>query len=130
MSLKRTFDFRITSGHGCIHRSNHAVYIAVDGRPLRIAEYNDGDSPAFQVLLVLDIFVRGKQKVEPRFLGWRQQFTVRQGIPASCYGFYNRVTEKPTEILRGVPWSKRMSIGGSRMHRTGYSWVQALGCEL
>jgi len=96
MSLKRNFDFRIASGHGCIHGGNHAVDVAVDGRPLRIAEYHDGDSPAFQVLLVLDIFVRGKQKVEPRFLGCRQQFAVRQGIPASCYGFYNRMTEKPT----------------------------------
>ena len=96
MSLKRNFDFRIATRQGCIHGSNHAVYVAVDCRPLRIAEYYDGDSPAFQVLLVLDIFVRGKQKIEPRFLGYRHQFAVRQSIPASCYGFYNRMTGKPT----------------------------------
>ena len=53
-------------------------------------------SPALQVLLVLDIFVRGKQKVEPRFLRCRQQFAVRQGIPTSCHSFYNRMAGKPT----------------------------------
>jgi hypothetical protein len=82
VSLKRNFDFRIASGHGCIHGGNHAVDVAVDGRPLRIAEYNDGDSPAFQVLLVLDIFVRGKQKVEPRFLGLPSAIRRSPGYPS------------------------------------------------
>jgi len=64
-SLKRNFDLGVTSRCSRIHGGNHAVDVAVDGRPLRIAEYHDGDSPAFQILLVLDIFIRGKQKVEP-----------------------------------------------------------------
>jgi hypothetical protein len=45
-------------------------------RPLRIAEHHEGNSAIAQVLLVLDIFVRGKQEVEPRFFSRIQQRAV------------------------------------------------------
>jgi hypothetical protein len=43
---------------GCIHCRDHSINVAVNGRPLRIAKYHDGYPSAFEVLLVLDVFVR------------------------------------------------------------------------
>ncbi len=45
-------------GSGCVDRCDNSINVPVHGGPLWIAKYHDGNSTAFKVLLVLNIFVR------------------------------------------------------------------------
>ncbi|MGP8247064.1 MAG: hypothetical protein ACLQVN_21415 [Bryobacteraceae bacterium] len=53
------WNFCIAAECGCVHCRDNSIDAAVYGRPLRIARYHDGNSAAFEVLLVLNVFVRG-----------------------------------------------------------------------
>jgi hypothetical protein len=74
--LVRNIHLGETAGCGCVHCRDNSVNVTMHGRPLRIAKYHDGNSPAFEVLLVLDVLVRGQQEVEPGFFSHLQQRAV------------------------------------------------------
>jgi len=92
---ERNFHLGIAAWRGCIHSRNNSINVALYGRALRIAKDHDGDSAAFEVLLVLDVFVRGQRKVEPGFFRRLQQRAIGQAIPSFGNGFYNGMTGKP-----------------------------------
>lgn len=55
----RNVHLGIAAACGGVNCRDNSIYVAMHGRPLRIAKYNDGNPTAFEVLLVLDVFVRG-----------------------------------------------------------------------
>ena len=54
------WNFHLGIAAGCcgVHGGDNAVNVAMNGGALRIAEDNDRDTAAFEVLLVTDILVR------------------------------------------------------------------------
>ena len=56
--LVRNIHFRIGAGCGCIHCRDNAIDVTVNRRPSRVAKYHNGYSTVFEVLLILDVFVR------------------------------------------------------------------------
>src|SRR5438105_7073691 len=65
--LKRYVHLGKAAQRGRVHCRYHAINVAVDGGPLRIAKHHDGNPAAFEVLLVLDIFFRREQDIETGF---------------------------------------------------------------
>jgi len=55
----RNVHFGKAAGSGCVHCRGNPINVAMHGWPLRIAQYHDRNSAAFEVLLVLDVFIGG-----------------------------------------------------------------------
>jgi hypothetical protein len=66
--------------------------VAAQDGPLLVSDDHKRDFPAFQVLLVTHIFVRGQQKLEAGSLGSRYQFAIGEPIPSAFKAFNNDVT--------------------------------------
>ena len=75
-SLERYVHHRITPGCLRVHRSHNSINVQVHGGPLGIAQHDHGNPAAFEVLLVLDIFVGSQQDIEPALFRRLQQFAV------------------------------------------------------
>ena len=58
-------NFRIAARHGRIDRRRNFLDVQSDQRPLWSAQHHNGYSAASEVLLVLDVFVSGKENIEP-----------------------------------------------------------------
>jgi hypothetical protein len=74
--LMRYVNFDVASGNRGVHGCHNPLNVALDGRPLRIAKNDDGQTTALQILLVANIFVRRKQNVEASFFSRLEKFAV------------------------------------------------------
>jgi hypothetical protein len=79
--------FGITAGSRCIHSGYNPFNVAAQSGPLLIGDNHERDFPAFQVLLVTDVFVSRQQKLETCRLSSRYQFAVKKPVPSSFDGF-------------------------------------------
>ncbi len=57
-------NFRIAARHGRVDRCRNFLDVQFDQRPLRSAQHHNGYSAASKILLVLDVFVSGKENIE------------------------------------------------------------------
>lgn len=64
-SFVRNVHLGKAAGSGRVHCRGNSVNVAVHRRSLGVTKYHDGNAALFEVLLVLDIFVRGEQKIKP-----------------------------------------------------------------
>jgi hypothetical protein len=71
--------------------------------PLLIAEDEERNSPARQILLVTNVLVSGDQEIKPCRLGGGYQFAVNQSIPSSFDRFNHGVAfEHMSKGCRGA----------------------------
>ena len=115
----RDFNFSIAARQGVIYCCNHAFNIRPKRRPLRSANNHDGNSSAFEVLLVAHVFVRGYKNLEPRFFSDVQQFTIFERVPALLRGCPDIVTfkKRPDGYGRGLIERTRISDAQARAYR-------------
>jgi hypothetical protein len=70
------FDLGVTARRSGINGCRNASQCALDARPSRFAEYDDGDSAIREVLLVTALRVSGKEQIEASGLRNREQFPI------------------------------------------------------
>jgi len=82
----------VTARSCCIHSGHNLFDMAAQSGPLLIADNHERDFPAFQVLLVTDVFIGGHQNIETFRLGNRYQFAVQKPVPSSFDGLNHNMS--------------------------------------
>jgi len=94
----RNFDFNITSRCNSFNRFNDPLSIRAHLRPLLSAKDHYGNFSIFKILLILQIFVRRQNHLEPRGFRSRQQIAILECSPALLGGgadfVFNEISAK------------------------------------
>src|ERR1035437_6805264 len=81
--LERYLHLGITARCCLVHGQGNAVKIQPHNPPCRVAEYDNGNLSARQILLIADSFVGCEEKVEPFALSYSEQIAVRDRVPSA-----------------------------------------------
>ena len=79
----RNLDLAIASRRRTIYGSDYCAEDALNPWPARCGEYNDGDSPRGEILLILEVCVGGDEDGKSLSLGGVEQFSVLELRPTA-----------------------------------------------
>ena len=115
--IVRDIYLSVTARRRRFHCRDNAVDVAMDSGPLRIAEDLDGDAAAREVLLVPDVLVRDSRRSKPASSAAFSKAPLANLSQPRAIASTTVCPSSQRAMLRGVPWSNRMSIG--RMSNSG-----------
>ena len=81
--IERNFYLGVAAGCCGVHSLDNPRHVATQRRPLLVADHDEGDFSARQILLITNVFVGRQQKLEPCGLCCRYQFAVDKPVPSA-----------------------------------------------